>query len=395
MPGLRDTLANLAHARQRLDKILHAATAAPTERPTGGNISRLVQTAAFGDNPGNLRMLAYVPPDLPTGAPLVVALHGCTQTPAAYDQGSGWSKLAEQQKFAVLLPEQQPANNPNRCFNWFSPADTSRGQGEASSIHAMIERMIADHGIDRNRVFVVGLSAGGAMASAMLAAYPEVFAGGAVIAGLPHGSADSVHGALEAMSQPSDRSAAVWGELVRRASPHHRGRWPKVTVWHGSADMIVNPGNGRSIAKQWVDVHGLPEDAETEQVGHHARRFWRDAVGAVVVEEYSIAGMGHGVPLAQVGGIGRAGAFHLEVGLSSTLEIAKFWGLASARTEAAQHQAKPRQNETSQPADKAFDVRDLITETLRKAGVLAPAGKAANAHSIIETTLRSVGLLKK
>jgi poly(hydroxyalkanoate) depolymerase family esterase len=116
---------------------------------------------------------------------LVVALHGCTQTAADYDHGSGWTRLADRYGFAVLFPEQQRANNPNNCFNWFLPSDTRRSHGEAFSIRQMIERVITDHGVDRRRVFVVGLSAGGAMTSAMLATYPDLFAGGAIIAGLP------------------------------------------------------------------------------------------------------------------------------------------------------------------------------------------------------------------
>ena len=125
----------------------------------------LTELADFGANPGALRMLACLPPGLPRGAPLVVALHGCTQTAAGYAQGSGWDRLAAEGQFAVLLPEQRQANNPNRCFNWFEPGDTRRGQGEVASVHAAILHLIASHGIDPGRVFVTGLSAGGGMAS--------------------------------------------------------------------------------------------------------------------------------------------------------------------------------------------------------------------------------------
>ena len=132
----------------------------------------------------------YLPENLPEGAPLVVVLHGCTQSAAGYDRGSGWSQLADQAGFALLFAEQQRANNPNLCFNWFLPTDTKRNFGEALSIRQMIETLVLAHGLDRKRIFVTGLSAGGAMASVMLATYPEVFAGGAIIAGLPYGSAN-------------------------------------------------------------------------------------------------------------------------------------------------------------------------------------------------------------
>src|SRR3954465_10799137 len=112
----------------------------------------LTEVIRFGTNPGNLRMFAFVPDRLPPSRPLVVVLHGCTQTAAGYDEGAGWSTLAERYGFALLLPEQQRANNPNNCFNWFLPGDIRRGQGEALSIYQMIEHMVADEKLDRRRV---------------------------------------------------------------------------------------------------------------------------------------------------------------------------------------------------------------------------------------------------
>src|SRR5204862_2707305 len=180
----------------------------------------LQEVADFGSNPGNLRMLAHLPRKLSKNPALVVALHGCTQTAAVYDHGSGWSTLADAHGFAVLFPEQPRANNPNNCFNWFLPPNTQRDHGEALSIRQMIERMIRDHGIDRRRVFIVGLSGVGAMAAVMLATYPDVFAGGAIIAGLPYGSARNVQEAFQAMAKGSDRSARTFGDLVREAASH-------------------------------------------------------------------------------------------------------------------------------------------------------------------------------
>jgi feruloyl esterase len=205
MKGLKDTLANLSRLRDRFQQLLSSAQKRGGVQPSVPG--RLREFVGFGTNPGNLRMFAYVPKDLAKPRALVVALHGCTQTAAVYDHGSGWSTLADTHGFMVLFPEQQRANNPNNCFNWFLPHDTQRDQGEALSIRQMIERMIRDHNIDRRRIFVVGLSAGGAMASAMLATYPDVFAGGAIIAGLPYGSARNVQEAFEAMAKGSGRPA--------------------------------------------------------------------------------------------------------------------------------------------------------------------------------------------
>src|SRR6478609_3906574 len=111
--------------------------------------SRLSPLAKFGANPGALRAYTYVPQGLPEQAPLVVVLHGCIQTAAAYDHGAGWSQLADRHGFALLYPEQQRANNANLCFNWFVPEDVTRDRGEALSIRRMIEAMVTKHGLDR------------------------------------------------------------------------------------------------------------------------------------------------------------------------------------------------------------------------------------------------------
>lgn len=186
------------------------------DAPPGG----LREATPTGSNPGALRMFRYVPAGLPDRSPLVVVLHGCLQTASGYEYGAGWSTLADRYGFALLVPEQQRANNPNTCFNWFVPGDTSRGRGEALSIREMVEQMVVEHGLDHQRVYVTGLSAGGAMTSAMLAAYPEIFAGGAIVAGLPYGAATNAQEAFQSMLQSPARPARVWGDLVRSASQH-------------------------------------------------------------------------------------------------------------------------------------------------------------------------------
>jgi poly(hydroxyalkanoate) depolymerase family esterase len=298
---------------------------------TGGT-SRLTETVGFGANPGDLRMFSYLPGDQRARQklPLVVVLHGCTQTAAGYEVGAGWSTLAERYGFALLMPEQKTSNNGNGCFNWFNPEDIARERGEAGSIRQMIARMMREHSIDKERVFVTGLSAGGAMTTVMLATYPELFAAGAVIAGLPYGIASNVQQAISGMFQSPSRPARELGDLVRNASKH-KGPWPKLSVWHGSADRTVNPSNASEIVKQWLDVHHLPPTPMAEStVDGYPRALWWNAEGETLVESYTITDMAHGTPLG-IGDnderYGAAGAFMIEAGISSSYHIASFFGL--------------------------------------------------------------------
>lgn len=251
MSGLAQSLAALGALRRKFERLTPAARgSSPGTAPDlSDEALRLRELTAFGSNPGNLRMLAHVPERLASKPALVVALHGCGQSAADYDRGAGWGTLADRAGFVVVYPQQQASNNPKTCFSWFLPGDIARDSGEAHSIQQMVEHAIAKFGVDRRRVFITGLSAGGAMASVMLATYPEIFAGGAIIAGLPYGCAESVPQALEAMLTEQSPSTRALGDHVRAAS-RHRGSWPKISVWHGGADMIVKPSNAEHITRQ-------------------------------------------------------------------------------------------------------------------------------------------------
>ncbi len=378
MNQIRSRLADLV--RQQRERM--TATAASTGMGAGdGDLTELTD---FGANPGALRMLASLPPGLPPGlprsAPLVVALHGCTQTAAGYAQGSGWSRLAADNQFAVLLPEQRQGNNPNRCFNWFEPGDTSRGQGEVASIHAAILHLIANHGIDPSRVFVTGLSAGGGMASSLLATYPEVFAAGAIIAGLPHGAASTVPEAFEAMGTGRPRPAADWAALVRAASPH-QGPWPRISVWQGDADTTVRPANAEQILRQWAALHGTSGTAEESGSGGRRSLAWRGKDGAVVLEHHAIAGMSHGVPVDPAV-LGQAGPYFLSVGIASTIEIAGFFGLPVALPTAATSHKATTIDQDGKPlpkaaADDGFALGGVRLDSIDPSGVIRKALTAA------------------
>jgi poly(3-hydroxybutyrate) depolymerase len=244
------------------------------------------------------------------------------------------------------------------------------------SIAQMVRHMIAHQGI--GRVFVTGLSAGGAMANALLATYPELFAAGGIVAGLPYGAARGLGEAFGAMQQGRDLSPRRWGDLVRAASPH-RGPWPRISVWHGAADDTVSPANGRDLVAQWLDVHGLPASAAEAQPDADAARHlaWRDDEGRVVVESYTIPGMAHGTPVgpgvseaARRGGT--AAPYILDAGVFSTWHMATRWGLVD--TARLEREASP---EPRSPAEARVERREAAWAELDPAAVINRALRAA------------------
>jgi poly(3-hydroxybutyrate) depolymerase len=232
----------------------------------------------------------------------------------------------------------------------------------------------------------------------MLATYPEVFAAGAVIAGLPYGIASNLREALDGMFHSPARPARELGDLVRNASDY-RGPWPKMSVWHGSADRTVNPGNANEIVKQWLDLHDLPDVPMAEtNVDGYPRQAWWNKDGETLVESYAITDMAHGTPLGLADNdqrYGVEGAFLIEAGISSSYHIAKFFGLTGWIPDAAKKkvEAKPgapkpaltpaphlarsiRDAVAEPPAEpkredaRGFDLGQIITRALTAAGLM-------------------------
>jgi len=377
MRGLHDTISRLGALRQRPFGLAEHSD------------SRLVPLEQFGSNPGRLNAWRYAPEGLLKGAPLVVVLHGCTQNARGYDHGSGWSAAADEHGFAVLFPEQQHANNANLCFNWFQPQDARRGGGEALSIRQMVTAMQVRHGTDPARVFVTGLSAGGAMSAVMLATYPDVFAGGAVIAGLPFGTAHTVPEAFDRMRGHGVMSGEALAALVKAASPHS-GPWPTLSVWHGTGDMTVDRSNATALVDQWSALHGVADaKPDIDRVAGYPHRVWRDSNGRRVIEEYVITGAGHGTPLNTLGaGQGEtAGPYMLEAGISSTQHSLCFWGIAAVGPKAAL-------GTTDKPARDEPKVKETAHAPARRhARRRLPAH--AGIQETIEDALKAAGLLRR
>ena len=370
---------------------------------TLGSKSPLALQALTGPNPGALLQYRYKPPGLPPGAPLLVILHGCGQSAAGLDTGAGWSELARRFGFGLLAPEQTMANNMGTCFNWFQPGDTSRDQGEAASIRQMILETAKDFASDPTRIFITGLSAGGGMTSAMLAAYPELFAAGAIIAGLPYGAASNMGEAMSAMHRPQPRNSREWGDAVRQAS-NHKGPWPRISVWHGDADRTVGIANQQAIVTQWHDVLGLASGPVETQMGTARVLRWGDGRGPVKLESITVPGMGHGIPIKpgnQDDACGTPAPFILDVGISSSFHIAEFFGLNKRKPEAkipdskikepklkVAAKAPPPQDVPHPPLDASLRLTKLTSIKL------API-KLAPIKDVIVKALSAAGLIKK
>lgn len=293
--------------------------------------------ASFGTNPGNLNMYEYIPSGISGPAPLVVALHGCTQNAITYATETGWNTMADRHKFYVIYPEQNSANNSSNCFNWFQTGDQDRNQGEAYSVKQMVDHLKSNFSIDTTRIFVTGLSAGGAMTSVMMACYPDVFAKGAVMAGTPYKSATNSSQAFNVMSGFVTNTPANWAALVTNEYPGYTGTYPALAVFHGSSDNVVSIVNENELMKQWSQVRGADQTADITMSSFNGNAFvtkniYNDNNGIPAVETYTISGMAHGITLdtgACYQQCGKTGSYAYEVLLSSTFFAAYFFDIVT------------------------------------------------------------------
>ncbi|NVK26290.1 MAG: PHB depolymerase family esterase [Gammaproteobacteria bacterium] len=246
--------------------------------------NELVSLTDFGANPGQLTAQFYAAEQ---SRDLIVTLHGCGQSGVLFAENSGILAQSKLANVNVLIPQQNKENNSTLCFNWFSPDDQQKGQGESESIVNMIEAVKAKYKIAR--VFVVGLSAGGAMASNLLVNYPSLFTAGAVVAGIPFPCADDLVKAISCMKSGSSISAQLLAKKVYKDN----STWPALTVVTGKKDTIVNPINSEQMAEQWVLLNNTSLNKTTENKSDWQISRWTDA-GVELIE---VENMGHGFPI--------------------------------------------------------------------------------------------------
>ncbi len=314
----------------------------------------LTEVNDFGDNPGNLRMWIYQADSKSSKRPLVVALHGCKQTAHDYAAGSGWQKYAERFNFNLLLPEQKRGwwgNNKQGCFNWFYQGDQQPGRGESQSIRKMITTLIKRNIADPGRIYITGLSAGGAMTAVMLSNYPALFKGGAIIAGVPFACSQvpnyvpawwldqrwswSYTSPLVCMKPGVDLSAQNWGDKVRSLHTATITIWPSVLISHSDADKVVSVRNAYELVEQWTSLHDVTSTPHPEQYKNYTRYEHKNNRGDTVVTLYLFHGLEHGQPIKPRGwfaketleNCGKKGRYMLNSPLCASYRIALSWQL--------------------------------------------------------------------
>jgi len=308
-----------------------APVAEPASEPTATRFEASSYTGASGTR----RFKLFEPGAAASGArPLVVMLHGCTQDPDDFAAGTRMNALAEAQGCFVLYPEQAARSNVNRCWNWFVPGDQKRGAGEPALIAGMTRHVMEAHRIDPDRVYVAGLSAGGAMAAILAREYPDVYAAAGVHSGLPAGAAHDVASAFGAMKGASFGIGAGFAPTAAAAPSSAHGPSAQVIVFHGSADTTVAAANGDAVIA--AALAAAPGAQRTDREGESGpSRRYRKSVWSVpgaaadapsVAEQWVVSGAPH----AWSGGAA-AGSYTDTAGPDASAEMLRFF-LAHPRT---------------------------------------------------------------
>ncbi len=239
--------------------------------------------------------------------PLVVMLHGCRQDAEDFAAGTRMNVLAERKTFLVLYPEQDPGSHPLNCWNWFKPPNQERAGGEPSIIAGATQRVVAEHNVDADRVYVAGMSAGGAMTSIMGATYPDLYAAIGVHSGLEYKAADNNVAALAAQKTGGPDPDRQGYRAFLSARPE--ARVLPTIVFHGEDDPVVDVVNAHQTLSQWAQTNDYAHDGsdndsftdepvdvlreQTPEGYDYARSVYEDPEGDVIMEKWIIAGLGH------------------------------------------------------------------------------------------------------
>ncbi len=298
---------------------------------------KLNRVKHFGKNPGHLKMFLYQPKNLTPNekTPLIVVLHGCLQSASSVAKQSGWNKLADENGFIVLYPQQRIKNNPQKCFSWYRKKNIKKNRGENYSIKQMIDNVKANYSIDTSKIFITGLSAGAAMSVALMANYPETFKAGAIFAGAPYRVANGMIQGMMSLLGWRIKSPEKWGNIVRKANPYFKGNYPKLIIYQGKNDLIVNKRNGVELMKQWTNINSISQEP-TECVPCFAnnpdieRNTYKNKEFKEVVVFYKINKLGHAL-LVDPGNCfnqgGKTGTFAKDKNFHSTYWTAIDFGL--------------------------------------------------------------------
>lgn len=328
--GFLDRMGQIGSARGLEGLVAPHVRPPPVSLPHGAQFETRTYTNAAGSRAYKL----YVPSGYNGQAlPLVVMLHGCTQSPDDFAAGTRMNSLAEEQTFLVAYPAQAQSANVSKCWNWFSAADQRRGQGEPSLIAGITRQIIRDFPIDPGRVYIAGLSAGGAAAANMGSTYPDLYAAIGVHSGLASGAASDLPSAFAAMRQ--GRSSAVEGSRRHGGS---QGAVPTI-VFHGDRDTTVSPINGDQVIAQSKAAADLPATVSRGEAPggiKYTRTVQADESGRPMLEQWVLHGAGH----AWSGG-SAAGSYTEPRGPDASREMMRFF---LQHPTAASLSAKPQEN---------------------------------------------------
>jgi poly(hydroxyalkanoate) depolymerase family esterase len=307
---------------RRLGEVLQSLRAgkaqfAPTvreadHRPAPDASDGRFRTRSFRNPAGSLTYKLYVPADhAGRELALVMMLHGCTQDPDDFARGTRMNALADEFGLIVAYPHQPRSANAQGCWNWFDGRHQRRGAGEPAVLAGLAEALAGEFGIDRERVFVAGLSAGGAMADVLAATYPDVFCAAGIHSGLPHGVASDVMSAFAAMKGTA------------RSSAQYRRTDCRTIIFHGTSDATVHPSNGETLFDRARSGGATAQELTTETIvgGRRVTRtLLAPEAGPAICEHWVVEGGGH----AWSGG-DRTGSFTDASGPDASREMIRFF----------------------------------------------------------------------